>query len=82
MRVIVEGHDSKVLDVGLGDGLLLPLCQNERAAAFAALTDALALLAGFTKPDAREDGTSPRSTPSSQSACHRTPGVVVPLRSP
>lgn len=80
MRVLIEGADGAVLDVGPGDGVLLPLDDNERAEAFEALTGALALLAGVRRPDAREGERVQCSPATEQSDDPRRRGVVVPLR--
>lgn len=82
MRVTVEGTAGPVLDVGQGEGVLLPLDPVERAAAFEALTGALAMLAGVTRPGATGGETDRCSRANPRSDRHRKSGVVVPLRSP
>lgn len=82
MRVTLADEAGTVLDVASEGGVLLPLDPSERAKAFAALTGALAMLAGITMPDARGVETNQCSTPNPRSDDRHRPGVVVPLRLP
>lgn len=62
------------------ESVLLPLEETERAQAFVALTDALALLAGIRMPDARATDQDQCCSTTERSGDHRRSGVVVPLR--
>ncbi|GJD37742.1 hypothetical protein OICFNHDK_0180 [Methylobacterium bullatum] len=79
MRVLVENANGAVLDVGIEDNVLLPLDTDERAAAFEALSGALALLAGITPRDARGAEPGQYSTATRQSACRRKLGADLRL---
>lgn len=56
MRVTIEGPDGPVLDMTMGaENVLVPLDENERAAARVALVKALALLADVGGPPANDE---------------------------
>ena len=81
-RLLIEAEGHALLEIGHGNHALLPMEEGERATAFKALCDALALLAGLkppSSPDASVAGSGERAGGSARCQVGRRSGVVVHL---
>lgn len=82
MRVKIEGSTGVLLDIGVGENVLLPSSEAERAQAFDSLMGALALLGGIRPPTssfAKAAATDAHSAGTARYPDGRTDGVVVHL---
>jgi hypothetical protein len=83
MRLRIDGPNGAIFERSDETAhVLVPLDKNERALAFQALVDALALLTGFTpqtSSDARVTETGQSNSQNPRYSDDHTSGVVVPL---